>query len=357
MKKINKILLWVLIATCGFFILANIAVSVFAKKIVVEQIRQNLKMPVSLERISLSFPLSVNLADLEIGDLFKAERISVSPNILGFFAGKILLNRVTLINPVINLRQGSDGSLNLPKLEQKGPAPKIYLTSLVVRNARVAFTDKKISPGGYQVILGKFNADIAKVVFPPTSLKINFKLSAEVLNPDDYKLGKIGFSGWIDFGPKDMDGLLTIQDLDLTYFAPYYGDFISSKKLLSARLNINTSFKAKDNNLNLLSKLRLSDLVYAQAQQTEGGFPELDLTKNTLDFFTGDDGKLTLNFNMNTKLDHPNITVGQLKKMILRAASQNLANQSPETLMQKVSDNIKQFKEFGKSMKDLFKGK
>lgn len=270
MKKINKILLWIFVTFLCFFIFTNIVVALFAKRIVVQQIEQNLKTRVSLDKISINLPFSLNLVNLEIGDLLKVERLSISPNIFGFLAGKIMLNRVTLINPVVNLRLGSDGSLNLPKPEQKGKSPEVFLISLAVRNAKFIFTDNKISNSGYQVILGKINADISKVMFPPTSLKANFKLSADALNPHENKLGGIMFSGWVDFGPKDMDGTLSVKDLDLIYFSPYYGNFISNKKLLSARLNINTSFKSKDNNLDVTTRLRLTDLVYAKEEQIEG---------------------------------------------------------------------------------------
>ncbi len=357
MKKINKILLWFFITFFCFFIFANIVVAVFAKRIMVQQIEQNLKTRVSLDKISVSLPFSLNLINLEIGDLLKVERLSISANILGFLAGKIVLNRVTLINPVINLRLGRDGNLNLPKPEQKGKPPEIYLISLVVRNARLIFTDNKISPSGYQVILGKINADISKVMFPPTSLKANFKLSADVLNTSGNKLGGIMFSGWVDFGPKDMDGILNVKDLDLIYFSPYYGNFISNKKLLSARLNINTSLKSKNNNLDVTTKFRLTDLAYAKEEQVEGELPELNLTKNTLDLFTDNNGNLNLDFSINTKLDKPGVSVEQLKKMILKAAVKNLSSQSPETLIKKVSDNIEQFKEFGKALKGIFKDK
>ena len=355
MKLIKKIILWVLIPLFIIFILANIAISVFARQIVVQQIEQNLKLTTTLGSINISLPFSINLNNLKVGDLFKADRVSVSPNILGFFAGKIVLSGVTLVNPVINLVQYQDGSLNLPKLEQKGKQPPpVYLTSLNIRNGRINFTDKKINPSGYKITLGRVNASVSKVMLPPTSLKTNFKVSLDVLSPDSDKLGSAGFSGWVDFGPKDMDALLTVKDLDLVYFSPYYGNFISSKKLLSARLNINSDLRSEKNNLGILTKFRLSNLVYAQEE--EGVLPELNLSKNALDFFTDSKGNLDLEFEINTKLDNPNLSGEQLKKVVLKAAAKNLANQSPEELITKVNDNIEQFKAIGKTLKSIFKG-
>jgi len=356
MRKVNKILLWIVIVFFSVFILANLAISVFAKQIVVKQIEQNLKLRATLGSINLSLPFSVNLNNLTVGDLFKVERLSVSPNILGFFAGKIVLNSVTLVNPVINLEQSGDGSLNLPKPGQKGKQPPVYLMSLIIRNGRVNFNDRKIDPSGFKIILDRLNARISKVMLPVTSLKTNFQASSDVLKPDNKKLGSILASGWLDFGPKDMDGVFNIKDMDLTYFSPYYGNFISKKKLLKAQLNLDTTLKSKDNNLAILADLKLSNLIYAQQDQAEGQELELDFTKNALDFFTDSKGNLDLEFEVNTNLDNPNVSTQELKKIILKAAAKNLANQSPQDLITKVNDNIEQFKAIGKTLKSIFKG-
>lgn len=357
MKKGNKIIIWILaVAVCVFLIL-NLAVSLFAKKIIIGQIEDNLKMRASLSRVNITPPFSINLIDLKIGDLFQSDRISVSPNIFGFFTGKIVLSRVSLINPVITLEQYSDGKLNLPQLEQKGKQPPVYITGLSLRNGRVIFNDKKVSPEGFKIILSRINADVSKVILPLTSLKTNFKVSADFLEANDQKIGSIIFSGWLDFGPKDMQGILTVRDLDITYFSPYYGNFISNKKLLSAKLNTKTTFNSKNNNLDILTNLRLSDLIYANEGRNDSEVQLFSLTRNALDFFTDTKGNLDLEFNISTKLDNPNIDIAQLEKVILKAAAKNLANQNPEDLIKKVSDNIEQFKAFGKGLEKIFKNK
>ena len=357
MKKPVKILIWIVAIIIVFFVIANIAISVFAKDIVVKQLEANLKMPCSLGKISLSFPLTINLIDLKTGELAKVDRLSVSPNILGFIAGKIVLSDLTLINPIINLEQASDGTLSLPKFEQKGKPPEIYITGLHIRSGKFIFTDKKVRPDGFKVLLGRLNVDVYKIMFPVTSLDVKFRVSADFLSPEEKRIGSVLLSGWVDFGPKDMDGSLEVKDLDMTYFSPYYGNFISNKKLLQAMLNVNSVFKAEKNNLEIDTNFRLSNLVYAKAEAQEGLTPELSLTRNALDFFTDEKGNLSLEFKINTKLDNPNITNEQLQKIILKAAAKNLSNQSPESLIKKVGSNIDEFKAFGKSMEKMFKGK
>jgi len=199
--------------------------------------------------------------------------------------------------------------------------------------------------------------EISKVAFPITSLKTTFKISSDVLNQANKEIGGLVFSGWFDFIPKNMDGVLEIKNLDLTYFAPYYGNFISSKKLQSAKLNIKTSFKSKSNNLNILTNFRLSDLIYVKGENVDVGYMQLDLTRRALDFFTDINGNLDLDFDINTKLDNPNLSIAELEKIILKAAAKNLSQQSPEALIKKVSDNIQDFEAIGKNLEGLFKVK
>ena len=352
MTKTKKVLLAILILFVCVFVILSVLVSLFGKKVVEAAIEQNLKIKTRLGSISLGLPLSISLKDIEIGSLIKADKISFSPNLLGFLAGKVVLNGLTLINPVINLEESVDGSLNLPQYQH----PFIFLTGLVVKNGKINFIDRKIGPAGLFTRVDKIDAVISKDMFPLTSLNIKFKLSAYLADASSKELGSAEASGWIDFGKKDMDATLRLNDLEVTHFAPYYGNLLSNRKLLSAKLNLTAEPKAKNNDLNISTNFKLSNLVYAQEEpQEEGQLPQLDLVKNTLDLFTDKQGNLILDFTINAKLDNPTISIAELKKTILQAAIRNLSNQRPEDLIGKVIDTIEKYKDFGKELKDIFK--
>ena len=358
MKLWKKIFICAVALLIVLFVIASALVALYGKKLAESQIEKNLGMKASIGNISLRLPLALTLRKLEIGNLFKAEKISFSPNLLGALAGKVVLDGLSIIDPVVNIEQLPDGKLSFTLPKQQGKAPEVYLTGFRVVNGQVNFTDKKISQQGFRVTLEGVNVDISKVMFPPTSLNAKFNIGARITGEKSKKLGSIAFSGWLDFGPKDMDGVLELKDIDVVYFAPYYGDFVSSRKILTGTLNIVSSLKAKNDNLVVLTNLRLSGLTFAQEEQlTEGELPKLDLTKNALDLFTDKQGDLALEFSVNTKLTNPNVTIGELKKAVLSAAAKNLANQNPQDLIEKVFDTVKQFESFGQEMKGIFGGK
>ena len=221
-KTILRIIAWLAGISFFVFLAANIIFIIFGKAIVVSQIEQNLKLKANLERISFSLPLSVSISKLEVGNLFKADSISLSPSLLGFLAGKIILNELKIIKPEITLIKDAEGNFNLPVLEAKGKQPPFLLAGLKVRAGKVIFTDKKLSPEGYKVNVDSIHIDIAKIAFPPTSLYTNFNLSAVLRSADNSPGGSFNASGWIDFGPKNMDGRVELSELDVAALAPYF---------------------------------------------------------------------------------------------------------------------------------------
>lgn len=345
-EKIKKIIIWVLAAGLTVFIALSIIVSLFARKIVISQIEKNLKMEASLDSIGLRFPFFVSLNNLKIGDFFAAKNISFYPNVLGFFSARIVLGGLTITGPVINLEQSKDGRLNLPELEQKGKQVPVFLTGLNIKNGRLIFTDKKITPKGHKTIIDKINVRISKVILPLTSLNAGFNCDGKVVDLSSAVLGDINFSGWIDFIKKDMDAVLEIADLDALYFYPYYEDLIAGRKLVSARLNFKSRLKAENNDLTAVCNLRVSDLAYARQEQSpENELLSFDLAGNVLDLFSDKQGNLNLDWTVKTKLDQPKIRITDLKGVVLR----------PQEVIDKVSDTVEEFKAIGRKMKEMFR--
>ncbi|MDD5096875.1 MAG: DUF748 domain-containing protein [Candidatus Omnitrophica bacterium] len=352
MAKKLKVLFLILTILVVIFVVASILVAVYAPKIVEDQLQKNLKVKASLSKISLTLPLTITLEKLEIGDLASIRKISFSPSLISLLFGKIVIHGLNITEPVINLVQTAEGKLNLPVLEQKGAPPAVYLTSLKLSDGKIIFTDKKISAAGYQVIVEKLDASVAKVSLPILSLSTNFRVSAQLATSAGKPFGKIVFSGWLDYLAKDMDAKLTVENMDVANFSPYYGNFISNQKLLSAKLDFDSTFKAKNNALKIITDLNLSQLVYAE--QSPEQQLDLDLMKNALDLFTDPQGNLHLVFDIDTQLDNPGLSQDKLKKIVLKAAAKNLSHQSPDQLVDKVSKIIDKYKDYGKQLKGMF---
>lgn len=355
MKKIPKRIIWISLILAVLYLIANVALTAFGKTIIISQIEKNLKAKASLERVTFGFPLSINISKLEIGDLLKADSISVSPSILGFLAGKIVLNELSIVNPEITIIKSAEGKLNLPKFESKGKPPPLLLVGLKVKEGKFIFIDKKINPEGHRVVVKDINANISKAAFPPTSLYAKFNVSASLADNNSKAAGSALALGWIDFRPKDMDGKIELRDINGISLAPYYQNIIPDKKLLSAKLNFSADLKAKNNNLTAQCRLEFSNLVYEKPQPSEGKTQVSDIIPSILNIFSDASGNVVLNFTINTKLDNPRVDLVSLKGSIGQAAVENVAGQPPERVMEKVKETAEEFKEIGKSLKEIFK--
>lgn len=351
MRKKFKIIFIVCAVFLVIFFLAGILVGIYAPKIIESQIQDNLKLKTTLGKVSLSLPFTVTLERLEIGRLANIKKISFSPNLPGLLFGKIIIHGLRITEPVIYLEQSADGKLNLPALEQKDKPPAVYLTSFSLQDGKIVFTDRKITPAGFEVTLDKLNIKVGKVSLPITSLAADFNLSARLVDSKGEPFGSFVFAGWLDYLAKDIDAKLEVKDLDVVNFSPYYGNLISNKKLLSASLNLDSTFKAENNQLEIITGFNLSKLVYEETKEQE---PDLGLMKDALDLFCDAEGNLKLEFKINTSLDNPSLSQEQLRKIILKAAMKNLARQSPQQLMDKVAGAIDKYRELGKELKSIF---
>lgn len=356
MKKLKQKLIWILIVLVALYVIANIALGVFGKAIIISQIEKNLKLKASLGRVAISFPLSINISKLEAGNLFKADSLSFSPSILGFLSGKIVLNELKIDRPEIAITKNIDGMLNLPRLESKG-GPSVLLAGLKIKNGKFIFIDKKINPQGHRVEVKDINADISRAAFPPASMYTNFRLSAALADSGGKPSGKAIASGWIDFRPKDMEGKIELKDIDGSSLSPYYQNIVAGKKLLSAKLNFTADLKSSHNDLTAQCRLEFSDVVYAAPESTEGKKEISDIIPSILNIFSNDSGNVVFNFTITTKLDKPRIDVVSLRGSIGQAAVENISSQPPEKVIEKVKEAAKGFEEIGKSLKEIFKNK
>jgi hypothetical protein len=353
MRKRNKIIIAVAIGILIFFLLLNGFFILFGRKIICRQVERSLGLKTNFEGISFALPLSISVRNLRLGDLFSAETVSVSPSIAGFLAGKIILNEVRLSGPKFTLVKGPDGGLALPQFKSDKPSgrqPQLFLLGLKIRDGKLTFIDKQIDPAGHTVKMENISVDIAKRIFPPTSRYVNFRLSLNLLDTTGRPTGEARAWGWVDFGPKDMQGKLQIKDMDVTTLLPYCQGFISSRKLAAARLNFNAEPQAKDNDLIIPCSIVVDRIAYEKEEGT------IDLAGKTIEIFSDDTGKVTFNFTLRTKLDKPYIDPKSLKAIFAQAALNNLANQDPASLYKKVKDTAEEFEDLGKTFKKIFKG-
>ncbi len=354
-KLIKKIFLIVIILAVTYFLL-NIFIATAGKNIAASLIEKNFNRKTSLKSLNIGFPLSINIGGLEIENFLKAPSISVSPNILGFFFGKIVLGGVQVTKPLITIEKKQDGSLDIPLLAAgSGKPAQIFLTGLKVAKGKFIFTDKSFISEGFRVFIDDINIDINKAVLPLTSLNTKFNLSAMLVNAGSEPKGKATASGWIDFGPKNMEGNFELKDIEINYIEPYCKNLFFIKISPLAKLNFTSEAKAKNNDLLAKCRMEISSLVPVKSKGEEVKEPAsiADLFSSAVDIFSDSSGNQVFNFTIKTKLDNPRF---DFQGTIAQGITQNITA-NPENTIEKVKKAAEQFKDFGKNFEDIFKNK
>lgn len=351
MKKPLKILFWIIVILVGIFIFLNIAFFIVGRPVLLSQIQKATGRKTSVRSVGVGFPLSLKISGLEVEGLAKVDSFSTRLGLLGFLAGKIGLNDVKIVRPQITIEKDASGKfLILP--ESKGKPPAIYLTGLDIKDGSIVFIDKQVDPQGNKIILSMINAQISKAVFPPTSLNTKFKLSAKL--GENQQDGSLSADGWIDFGPKNMEGTVDIKDVNLVSFSPYLKDFLGEKKLSGGKLSLASELFAKNNNLLAKCHLEILGLAYQGS-----GSPDPSQAGNIAEAFlttlTDESGKVVLDFTLPTKLDKPNLQVATFGGLFGHSILDNLSKQPPEKTINNIKNIGDQFENIGKNFKKMFK--
>ena len=316
------------------------------------ELEKRIDAKITLKSLSLSFPTTLKIEELAIGDFLKSDFL-ISPNIWALFAGKVVINKFVMLNPQINIQRNRDGTFNLPKLIEQGKkTPPPIILGLVLRNGKVSLVDKNVDSGGFNLQVKDINVLVGRKSFglPPYVLK--FKASADI--PTDKEVAaKIDSQGWLDVLKKNMQGYFSLENLDGVYFYPYYKN-ATSLKPQKANIGFKADLEAKDNNLIAKCHLEVKDIDFGpmEAPTQENIFGALTGVLGNLTTFTD---KIIIDFVVKTRLDSPKFTPTEIKGKIINKPIDQIIQKVPQ-IIENIQDIGKQIKDMGKDLGEKFKG-
>jgi hypothetical protein len=87
-------------------------VVVHARGLLVEQLNKNLGLEVKVGAVRIALPKTVMIEDVSIGPSVTFARLSVTPSILGFLRGEVILNSVVLEKPRATITRRADSTMD-----------------------------------------------------------------------------------------------------------------------------------------------------------------------------------------------------------------------------------------------------
>ena len=373
-KKIAKIILIVLVVIVFVFMAVSAYLLVKGRNIFLSEIQKSLGVKVTASHVGVILPFYLSVEGLQIGDTIKVDKLVACLSLWSLIRGDIVLNLLELERPQLTMVRHEDNTFDfgLPlgkKTEgvpgtgtvasaKKGTGKKkiFYATKIKIRDGRIDFIDKRVSPNSpYGLKFSNINLDAFRAsVFQPS--RVQFKGDGRLTNPENAAVGEATILGWADLLAKDIDIQLSLTDVQLISFEPYYKKFLK-KKLDSGRMRLAADLRSKNNDLKADCHLELSQISFKQMPEPASPSEETnakteDLTYLVFDSLLSSQGGLVLDFSVHTKMDRPRFEHIKVKGAFL----QSLGAQMPQATGD-YKEIGKQFKSIGKQFKSMFKNK
>jgi len=316
-----KILIIVFVILALFFSAAYIFLALKGKAIVIKQLEQKLKRPVSIASLSIAPPLNVEMNNLEIKGLLKADSVYIAPSVLDLLFGRLTFNEIRILKPkvtyekipsgqiaksespeaspviqpersplaealsaitegdknkaaneiisdvagiVMGSTSGRNTSAETPASpaapEQSGPQGEplsLIFKHIAVKGGEVDFFDRDAGTNGIKIIVKDINFHINNLYLMPRSVATHFELRGRIPWQEGQEEGKLEAAGWINFYKKDMQVTVKLQDIDGVYLYPYYAQWVDLEKMRIQKAKLNFSSNIEGVNNDITAKCHL----------------------------------------------------------------------------------------------------
>ncbi|MDD5129102.1 MAG: DUF748 domain-containing protein [Candidatus Omnitrophica bacterium] len=304
-----------------------------AKFILADKLKSAFGRKVSIGQLNLKPPLNLELMDLDVENLVKIGYIYISPSIPRLLTGKIALNKVRIVRPVISCERSlpvvgkvtdSPVTPNISetgKTEEVNPVPpkeglRLVIKSLKIRSGEIYFVDHTADSRNVTVVVKNIDINLKNLYTYPVDILVNFNLNGRLPWKSGEPDGKIYFDGWVNPYKKDMSANLKIEDIDAIAFYPYYANWVDLEKarIDKAKLNFSSRITGENNDISAQCHLELADIVRKVRPPEEPQQKAERLTDAVLDMFKAmNQGKVVLDFTLHTKMDHPQFGFENIK--------------------------------------------
>lgn len=358
--------LWPRLIVVLFFVFLLIITTIYiffvseGRDIFVAKLERITEKKVSLGSFKVVLPLGIEIKDLDIEEVGKIDSISISPSILGFFMGSIAFNYIKIVKPQLTFERAAAVLTESPKeavtttavssevtsdttavpvqpFISAGPAKKeehvhLVIKHIEVKEGKLNFIDYKMAKDGIKTTVEDITFNLSNLYLYPRPVITNFEIKGNVPWQKEAEKGTIELDGWINSFKKDMQASLKINGIDAVYLYPYYAKCIDLEKarIEKAKLNFSTDVNSLNNNLTASSHLELTDVVFKPRSSSEQQERAEKVAATVINVFkTMDQGKIVLDFKINTKMDAPEFGFNNIRMAFEEKLMRGLKSSKP----------------------------
>jgi flagellar basal body-associated protein FliL len=311
------------------------------KAIITQQLQGLTHRKVTMGYFKIHPLLNLEIRNLEIEGLAKVDSVYMTAGIIGFLTGNLVLDELRIIKPEVTYEKFAPAVVVPSAAAQPTkPAPfnKRYALYLVarkikIRDARLDFIDHTAGTSGIKITVKDATFNLNNLYVFPRSIVSNFELKGSIPWENGSQQGKVLLEGWIDFYKKSMQANLKVNDIDGFYFYPYYSQWgdLTKTNIEKATLNFSSDIQGLKNNITANCHLELSDLVFKPRPPAEPQDRGEKLAAVVLDIFKDlNQGKIVLDFTIQTKMDNPVFGFSNIKTAVESKVTEHIQKRTPK---------------------------
>jgi len=350
MKIWMKFLFVVAAVLLSLFLASYVFLALFGKSLLLKQLGELTHKKVTVDEFVLTPPLRIEIKNLKIEGLLKADSILVAPSMIKLCLGQLALNRVIINKPDLfferKLEISADNQTNsaLPEKkptqatpEQNAEIPlRVVFVRLEVKDGKVIFIDKTVSKDGLKLVIRNINLNMSNLYSFSSGKITSFNLKGNIPWSVGQEAGTVEAEGWLNFSKKDMRVDFKIHGIDGIYLYPYYSYWVDLEKarIEKATLNFDSNIHGVNNNITAECHLELVNIVRKPRSADEPELKAERLTNKVLDLLKAmDQGKIVLDFKVDTKMDKPQFSFGNIKMAFESKLSQAHGGIEPKDIV------------------------
>ncbi len=250
-------------------------------------LQKSLGKEVLIRSIDYRFPLSFELSGFEVREAepfggetcFSVDQLILDASWTGLSSKKLVIDRIVVDNASVTIRKRNGKLWHLlsnaikPRSAEtnaaatsQAPASSAQAVPLsihhfILKNSHFEFIDYDADARGFVVTLEDIDAEIRNIDAPVPTGKTSYRVKAKMPQGREERPAELSASGWTDFATRDTDANLSIRQLFLPYFQPYYSQ-VTAATLTMGYLDARANIRIERNDLTLNLDLEILGLLF-----------------------------------------------------------------------------------------------
>lgn len=297
-------------------------------------------------------------------ELLRIEEIRIYPALLSAIKGELRIREVTLVRPWFFFHRSQSGAWTAPwpageeknesrgtRQIKRGASFAVKIDRIRVEDGALAIEDGKVEGPPAEIHFNRLNLDLGDIQYPFASVRSSITLKGKMVGANNE--GVIETTGWIDFSTLDMDTVLTVREVDVKNFEPYYRRRVSAE-IQSGYMSLQSKINIRQKMIDGPGTLELSRFYVR-----EGGGSVLWIPTTTLVSLLRNRGnRIKVEFHVEGKIDDPRFS---LQENVMRRLAISLAESLGvpvkivgEEMLRGTFKGVEGLAEGLKSLQDLF---